>query len=185
MKMTWPENKFNRLQWLPVFQSTRFVPHREMGKISQRFVSYNFFFSKIFKNFLKEKKTKNSKSTPMKRKPLLMKTKLEILDEYKKGSKLSDIARRRGLNASTVHYIINQVNLMPKCLINYDSEPLIFIFRDEKRLNGIICWCKSTITFLKCQVKISVHMKFLPSHHLHQMITRHPMVLNHFSKFQN
>ena len=38
-----------------------------------------------------------------------MKTKLEILDEYKKGSKLSDIARRRGLNASTVHYIINQV----------------------------------------------------------------------------
>merc|ERR1739838_68048 len=46
--------------------------------------------------------------TPMKRKPLLMKTKLEILDEYKKGSKLSDIARRRGLNASTVHYIINQ-----------------------------------------------------------------------------
>ena len=45
----------------------------------------------------------------MKRKPLLMKTKLEILDEYKKGSKLSDIARRRGLNASTVHYIINQV----------------------------------------------------------------------------
>ena len=75
----------------------------------------------------------------MKRKPLLMKTKLEILDEYKKGSKLSDIARRRGLNASTVHYIINQVNLMPKCLINYDSEPLIFIFRDEKRLNGIIC----------------------------------------------
>lgn len=56
----------------------------------------------------KEKKTKNSKSTPMKRKPLLMKTKLEILDEYKKGSKLSDIARRRGLNASTVHYIINQ-----------------------------------------------------------------------------
>ena len=47
----------------------------------------------------------------MKRKPLLMKTKLEILDEYKKGSKLSDIARRRGLNASTVHYIINQVSL--------------------------------------------------------------------------
>ena len=48
----------------------------------------------------------------MKRKPLLMKTKLEILDEYKKGSKLSDIARRRGLNASTVHYIINQVNFI-------------------------------------------------------------------------
>jgi len=56
----------------------------------------------------KEKTGKNGKSTPMKRKPLLMKTKLEILDEYKKGSKLSDIARRRGLNASTVHYIINQ-----------------------------------------------------------------------------
>ena len=34
--------------------------------------------------------------------------KLEILDEYKNGAKLSDIARRRNLNASTVHYIINQ-----------------------------------------------------------------------------
>jgi len=44
----------------------------------------------------------------VKRKPLLMKTKLEILEEYKQGAKLSDIARRRNLNASTVHYIINQ-----------------------------------------------------------------------------
>ena len=44
----------------------------------------------------------------VKRKPLLMKTKLEILEEYKHGAKLSDIARRRNLNASTVHYIINQ-----------------------------------------------------------------------------
>ena len=43
MKMTRPENKFNRLQWLHDFQITRFVPHREMDRNFQRFVSNTHF----------------------------------------------------------------------------------------------------------------------------------------------
>ena len=70
----------------------------------------------------------------MKRKPLLMKTKLEILDEYKKGSKLSDIARRRGLNASTVHYIINQVNPTPKMTHKLWLRTVNFHFQGRKKV---------------------------------------------------
>ena len=44
---------------------------------------------------------------PVKRKPLDMKTKIAILEEFKKGARLSEIAKRRNLNVSTVHYTIN------------------------------------------------------------------------------